>query len=262
MTAQELYKMITVENPRDIYNAQASQWNREEPVLLSDYSARPFLLELCEPITNATVLDLGCGEGYVSRELMKRGARQTFGLDISEKMIAAAQSHQQHDRCNGLRFAVADLRNFESLDKNSYDLVTAVFLFNYMTLEETRRVMKNIFFWLRPGGRLVFSVPHPVLPFLKKDRFPFYFETQDGYFSAKDQRFPGEIWRRDGVAVNVQCVHKTIEDYFSCLKDAGFRLMPEVHELKITPEHLKLDPDFFGPLEDLPLHLAVQVEKQ
>ena len=119
--------MITVENPRDIYNAQASQWSREEPVLLSDFSARPFLLELCEPIANATVLDLGCGEGYVSRELMKRGARQTFGLDISEKMIATAQSHQQNDRWNGLRFAVADIRNFESLDKDLYDLVTAVF---------------------------------------------------------------------------------------------------------------------------------------
>ena len=254
--------MITVENPRDIYNAQASQWNREEPVLLSDFSARPFLLELCEPIANATVLDLGCGEGYVSRELMQRGARQTFGLDISEKMIAAAQSHQQKDRWNGLSFAVGDIRNFESLGKDLYDLVAAVFLFNYMTLEETRRVIKNIFSGLRPGGRLVFSVPHPALPFLKKDRFPFYFETQGGYFSGKDQRFPGEIWRRDGVAVTVQCVHKTIEDYFFCLKDAGFRLMPEVHELKITREHLELDPDFFGPLEDLPLHLAVQVEKQ
>ena len=254
--------MITVENPRDIYNAQVSQWNREEPVLLSDFSARPFLLELCEPIANAMVLDLGCGEGYVSRELMQRGARQTFGLDISEKMIAAAQSHQQKDRWNGLSFAVGDIRNFESLSKDLYDLVVAVFLFNYMTLEETRRVMKNIFSGLRPGGRLVFSVPHPALPFLKKDRFPFYFETQGGYFSGKDRRFPGEIWRRDGVAVTVQCVHKTIEDYFFCLKDAGFRLMPEVHELKITREHLELDPDFFGPLEDLPLHLAVQVEKQ
>lgn len=254
--------MVSVEDPRDIYNAEASQWNREEPLLLSDFSARPFLLELCEPLANAAVLDLGCGEGYVSREIMKRGARQTFGLDISEKMIAAAQSHQHNDRWNGLRFAVTDIRHFESLDTNLYDLVVAVFLFNYMTIEETRHVMKNIFAWLRPGGRLVFSVPHPVLPFLKKDRFPFYFEAQDGYFSGKDNRFPGEIWRRDRVAVTVQCVHKTIEDYFSCLKDAGFRLMPEVHELKITREHLKLDPDFFGPLDDLPLHLAVQVEKQ
>ena len=36
------------------------------------------------------ILDLGCGEGYVSRELMKRGAKRTLGIDISEKMIAAA----------------------------------------------------------------------------------------------------------------------------------------------------------------------------
>ena len=255
--------MVNVaQDTREIYNAQASQWSREEPVLLSDYSARPFLLDMCEPIAGASILDLGCGEGYVSREMMKRGARRTFGIDISEKMIAAAREHQQSHPWNGLDYAVVDIRNFEAVGTDPYDLVMAVFLFNYMTLAETRQTMKQAFASLRPGGRLVFSVPHPVLPFLKKDRFPFYFETSDGYFSGKDNRFPGEIWRRDRIAVKVQCVHKTIEDYFCCLKEAGFRLMPDVHELKITSEHINLDPEFFGPLQDLPLHLAFQIEKQ
>ena len=70
------------------------------------------------------------------------------------------------------------------------------------------------------------------------------------------------VWRRDRVPVRVQCVHKTIEDYFHCLKQAGFRLLPDVHELKITSDHVELDPEFFEPLLDLPLHLAFQIEKQ
>ena len=61
--------MSVLNDTREIYNAQASQWSRDEPMLLSDYSARPFLLDLCEPIADATILDLGCGEGYVSRVL-------------------------------------------------------------------------------------------------------------------------------------------------------------------------------------------------
>jgi hypothetical protein len=46
------------------------------------------------------------------------------------------------------------------------------------------------------------------------------------------------------------------------LKQAGFRLLPDVHELKITNDHVELDPEFFEPLLDLPLHLAFQIEKQ
>ena len=32
--------------------------------------------------------------------------------------------------------------------------------------------------------------------------------------------------------------------------------MPHVEELHITADHVALDPDFFGPLVDLPLHVA------
>ena len=259
---QEEINIKLLKHTRELYNAQADQWSRDEPLLLSDYSARPFLLDLCEPVADATILDLGCGEGYVSRELMKRGAKRTLGIDISEKMIAAAFEQQQSHPWDGLSYSVADLRKYNIVGADRYDLVVAVFLFNYMALKETCQTMEQVFNALRPGGRLVFSVPHPVLPFLKKDRFPFYFETSDGYFSGRGARFPGQIWRTDRVAVNVQCVHKTVEDYFSCLRKAGFRLMPDIHELRITDEDVRHDPKFFGPLLDLPLHLAIRVEKQ
>jgi hypothetical protein len=35
--------------------------------------------------------------------------------------------------------------------------------------------------------------------------------------------------------------------------------MPMVSELGVTSEMLELDPGFFGPLSDVPLHLAVKV---
>ncbi|MDJ0587631.1 MAG: class I SAM-dependent methyltransferase, partial [Microcystis sp. M49636_WE2] len=80
-------------------------------------------------------------------------------------------------------------------------------------------------------------------------------------FSGRDQLFPGEIWRRDRKAVAVQCVHKTMEDYFTSLRLAAFTKMPEVYELKINQEHLELDPEFFTPLIDLPLHVAFKIQK-
>jgi len=136
-----------------------------------------------------------------------------------------------------------------------------MFLFNYMSMEDTKKVMKDVYSLLKSGAYFVFSVPHPLLAFLKKDKYPFYFDVQGGYFTGRNNVFPGEIWRRDGKPVNVQCLHKTIEDYFGCLQHAGFSLMPDVHELRINDQHIALDEDFFRPLYDLPLHMAFKVKK-
>ena len=258
--------MDTVDEPRQIYDSQAQQWSRDQPLLLSDYSARPFLLEMCEPVSSTAILDLGCGEGYVARELMKRGAASILGIDLSGKMIEVARARQDLQPCPGLAYAVSDLRDLDPsdtslIDDEQFDLAIAVFLFNYMTLEETGRTLQKIYQALKPGGRLVFAVPHPSLPFLNKEPFPFHFQNSGGYFSGRGNRFPGEIWRRDRVPVSVQCVHKTVEDYFQCLQQAGFNRLPDVHELKITEQQIALDPGFFGPLKDLPLHLAFRIFK-
>jgi hypothetical protein len=59
--------------------------------------------------------------------------------------------------------------------------------------------------------------------------------------------------------VPVRCVHKTLADYFDALTHAGFTTMPDVHELGVTAEHLRLDPAFFGPLVDQPLQVAFRL---
>jgi SAM-dependent methyltransferase len=113
---------------------------------------------------------------------------------------------------------------------------------------------------LRPGGRFVFAVPHPSLPWLRAAEPPFYFELPSrDYFVLRNQRLPGKIWKRDGTALEVQCVHKPLEDYFWALAQAGFSTLPRVLELRVTPEILALEPAFFGPLSGVPLHLAFAI---
>ncbi len=249
---------VSTFDTRELYNGQAHDWKRDEPLLLSDYSARPFVLDLCEPLKGQHVLDLGCGEGYVSRQLKKRGATTVHGMDISEKMIEAAQKSELTE---GLYYSVGDARSISQLPKNSLDLILAMFLFNYLNLEETYQCMKDCYSLLKPGGKFIFSVPHPFLPFMKSSGFPFYFEPHGDYFSARSTIFPGQIWRRDGIPVGVQCVHKTFEDYFQGLANAGFTKMPAVHELRIREDQFAIDPNFFEPLRGLPLHVAFKIIK-
>lgn len=100
------------------------------------------------------------------------------------------------------------------------------------------------------------SFQNYLLPWIKPAQKPFYMGPEGGYLSSVDVPFPGRIWRRDGESVEVQAVHKTFTTYFKALHAAGFTAMPHVEELHITADHVALDPDFFGPLVDLPLHVA------
>ncbi len=243
-----------------LYDGQASQWQRTGPVLLSDYSARPFVMDLCEPIQGMKVLDIGCGEGYVGRELLKRGAGNIHGIDISSAMIEKAEEEKRNQQIQSATYEARDIRTLRD-GEFQVDIVLAMFLFNYLNTEDTIEVMRRAFNQLKQGGHFIFSVPHPSLAFLKQDKYPFYFEKQGGYFSGRNILFPGEIWRRDGIAVGVQCIHKTVEDYFTSLRKAGFTFMPEVYELHIDESHVALDQVFFSPLIDLPLHMAFKVKK-
>ena len=67
----------------EIYDAHAQNWVREERMLLSDFTARPYVIEELSPLAGAHVLDLGCGEGYVARLAAEAGAASVTGIDMS-----------------------------------------------------------------------------------------------------------------------------------------------------------------------------------
>ena len=255
--------MVTVDktSTRVLYNSTAANWVRGGPSSLSDFTARPAVMEMCAPVQGQSVLDLGCGEGYCSRELRRRGAATVLGIDLSQSMIEAAQHQDQQDNL-GITYQVGCATDLHQYTQQPFDLVVAVFLFNYLTVAQTQACMTEIFQVLKPGGRFVFSIPHPAFPYMRSAEFPFYFEVEgNNYFSGRDHQCPGRIWKRDGSWLDVQLIHKTLQDFFEALQQAGFSLMPTVQELRVQPEHVELDPNFFGPLVDYPLHMAVEVYK-
>lgn len=242
-----------------LYDKAAANWSRHQPVLLSDYTARPFVLEACEPIRGARVLDLGCGEGYVARQIAARGAASILAFDVSEGMIEQAR---QAERTQGLGidYRVGDAAGELGLEAGAYDLAIAVFLFNYLDTAQTEAVMRGVFRALAPGGRFIYTVPHPLLPFFRAKERPFWFDRGGlGYFEGRNVQFEGRIWRRDGIDVPVRCVHKTFSDYFEAMRAAGFATMPKLTELRATDAHVALDPDFFGPLREQPLHAMFEL---
>jgi SAM-dependent methyltransferase len=247
-------------DPRALYDQTAANWSRHQPTSLSDYTARPQVMDMCEPLAGKRILDLGCGEGYCSRMLRQRGASDVLGVDLSPRMVELAREAERAQPL-GIRYDVADAAKVD-LDVGRVDIVLAMFLFNYLGVEQMRETMVNVHRMLAPGGHFVFAVPHPAFAFMRSAAPPFYFDVgRAGYFSARDSSFPGRIWKRDGSALDVQLVHKTLQDYFDGLRTAGFVAMPTVTELTVTRDMVELDETFFGPLFDFPLHMAVKVTR-
>lgn len=226
---------------------------------MSDFTGRPAIFELCGAVEGQRVLDLGCGEGYCTREMARRGAREVHGIDLSASMIELARK-QEEQQGLGIQYAQGNVIDLD-LPAAAYDLVLGVFVFSYVGVDEMQRAFAEARRVLAPGGRFVFAVPHPCLPFMRAQEPPFYFDTRgSGYFSGRDRRHEGEIACIDGSSLPVQMVHKPLEDFFAALASAGFDRMPVVRELRALDAHVKAHPDLFGPMLDVPLHLAIRVD--
>ncbi len=244
-----------------IYDTHAGRWTRGEPVLLSDFTARPFVIDELGPLAGTHVLDLGCGEGYVARLVADAGASSVFGVDASSEMVRNARSSVPNDSPCSMAFEIGDAAKLEHFPREQFDRVMAVFLFNYLTCAEMTAVLKLVRSRLAAAGRFVFAVPHPCFPYMRPAERPLYFDPAgNGYFAGVDVTYEGQIWRRDGHAVPVRCVHKTFTDYFGALAAAGFRSLPKFTELRVTDEHVVLDAPFFQPLYGYPLHVLFRVD--
>ena len=253
--------MTKTPKTEDLYDAQAGDWARSQQILLSDFTARPQVIDALHPLEGTHVLDLGCGEGYVSRLAMRAGSASVFGVDISPKMIAHAQAAARRTQDLPMHFEVGDAATLNRFPRGCYDRIIAVFLFNYVTRKRMVHILQIVRERLAPGGRFVFTVPHPCFPYMRPPQAPFFFDTAGhDYFTGADHTYEGRIWRRDGTDVAVRCVHKTVVDYFDALAAAGWTTLPRMRELHVTADHLEMEPEFFGPLRGLPLHLLFSLE--
>ncbi len=146
----------------------------------------PALLAACHPLLGRHVLDLGCGQGYFSRQLANHGAH-VIAIDVAAELLALAKAREGRDPL-GIDYRKLSAATIaDQWRPDSFDLVTAC-----MSLQDVADVsgaLRGAVTVLRPGGRMLFSVPHPATDtsfrewerdgagrkrYLKLDR---YFET-------------------------------------------------------------------------------------
>jgi trans-aconitate methyltransferase len=97
-----------------------------------------------------SVLDLGCGDGTLTRQIAERVPRgEVLGIDASQGMVDAALSKAQDNLCFR-KLEINDLA-FEG----RFDLVFSNAALHWV--KDHRRLLRNVRRALRPGGRLRFN---------------------------------------------------------------------------------------------------------
>ena len=103
----------------------------------------------------ASVLDIGCGEGWLVRALAARGIRG-IGVDVVPKLIAAAR------RAGGGDFRVAAYEDIGDVVAGvAVDVVVANF--SLLGKESVEDVVRRAPAWLAAGGALVIQTLHPLV---------------------------------------------------------------------------------------------------
>jgi 2-polyprenyl-3-methyl-5-hydroxy-6-metoxy-1,4-benzoquinol methylase len=116
----------------------------------------PAIFRLLGPVVGRTVLDAGCGQGYLCRLLARQGAVVT-GVEPAEPWYRSAVAREQEERL-GITYLQADLSAC-ALAEGAYDAVVANMVL--MDIPDYRAAARRCVAALRPGGRFVVSLVHP-----------------------------------------------------------------------------------------------------
>lgn len=175
------------------------------------------LKKLLPDFKDKRVLDLGCGYGWHCIYAAEHGAKETVGIDISNKMLAVAKEKSEGLNIRYHCSAMEDL----CMDLNSFDILLSSLAFHY--IKDFENLVHNISKWVVPGGSLIFSVEHPVFT---------SYGTQDWYYSEDGQilHFPVDNYYYEGerdaifLSEHVTKYHRTLTTYLNTLLKHEFVL--------------------------------------
>jgi SAM-dependent methyltransferase len=208
---------------------------------------RDQFFELLPPPGRLTV-DIGCGEGRLSRDLAARG-HTVVGLDVSPTMIALA-----HEADPSMRLILADAAALPLAD-GSADL--AILFMSLQDIDDMPGAVREAARVLEPRGRLCIAIVHPI-----NSAGRFVSDAPDSPFTIEGAYLAPhrvvDAIERDGLQMTFHSEHRSIEAYARALEAAGFLI-------EALREHPVPDHGFSHPesrrWQRLPLFLHVRAVK-
>jgi SAM-dependent methyltransferase len=160
------------------------------------------------------LLDVGCGEGRLPRDL-KAAGYEVLGIDGSATLIGHAR---EADPAGDYRVADAAQLPF---DDGSFPLVTA--FMSLHDIDEAAAALAEIARVLQPGGVLCLAMVHPInsAGTFDDDGADAPFVIRDSYF--EERRYADAV-ERDGLPMTFTSYHRPLQMYAGWLDAAGMTI--------------------------------------
>ncbi len=159
----------------DLFNSIAQSYDRFNHLLSLgiDITWRKRAIRKLRNLSTSKILDLACGTGDFAIEMVRRGANDITGCDISDGMLNIGRQKVDKKHLNDkIKLINADCLQLP-FDDNSFNIVTCSYgVRNFAHRAECLREMKRV---LKPDGQLLvleFAMPR-VFPV--KQLYNFYF---------------------------------------------------------------------------------------
>jgi SAM-dependent methyltransferase len=219
---------------RDLWNRVADDWQRQvgedgdgNRILNSD----PVIWAFAGDVHGLTVLDAGCGTGYLSKKLCDRGAHVT-GIDFSERMIEVARAHNPD-----IDFRVDSCAELATIEDEHFDLVIANYvLMDTPDLHGTLHAFHRV---LKPHGVAVLVFSHPCFPqeraTVSRNGDEITYRWDFSYFEPKKCIDPP--WAH--FTADFIWFHRPLSDYWKAFLAAGF-VVVDFEEPRITEDRYHL----------------------
>ena len=205
---------------KENWNNKAADWDIQvgdegdsNRILNSD----PVLWQFAGDVSGLTVLDAGCGTGYLTRKLHKHGAN-AIGIDFSKKMIEIAQG-----KASTIDFRIDDCSKLETIEDGSVDMIIANYvLMDTPDLEGTMQAFSRV---LKTGGVAIVIFSHPCFPqgqaTASNDKDGISYHWQHSYFEQRKHSEPPRAHFKSKFIY----FHRPLSDYWKAFKTSGFNLV-------------------------------------
>lgn len=210
---------------------------------------KPIFDVLVGDLKDKRILDLGCGDGEFGVEAIDADCQSYVGLEASKQMVAVAQDNLKDTDAQIIETLLEDW----TYPTAQFDLIVSRMTLHYV--EDLEALFQQVHQSLTSGGRLVFSVVHPVITSSNKSAEAGGLREDwivDDYFVTGARKVH---WMGDYVTQ----YHRAIEDYFRVMQKAGF-LVEDLRESRPIRENFSHDA-LFERRQRIPLMLFLAGRK-